>query len=80
MPGSLSYPIVTGKAKNSLDVLVPERLHEKFLRSPQGQARAKSIGATEAKALPGVVDAVLWDEPVMKAIPSRGGTPGQHRR
>jgi len=72
LPGSLPRPTVTGKAKNSRDILVPGRLPAKFLRSPQGEARAKNLGATEAKAPPGVVDAVLRGEPVMKAIPSRG--------
>ena len=37
--GRLSYPIATGKAKYSNDVVVPNMLHAKFLGSPYGAMR-----------------------------------------
>jgi CO/xanthine dehydrogenase Mo-binding subunit len=68
IPGSLSYPMATGKAKFGSDVVVPDMLHAKFLRSPYGHARIRSVDSSKAKALPGVVDIVTWDDPDIKAI------------
>jgi CO/xanthine dehydrogenase Mo-binding subunit len=55
IPGRLSYSIATGKAKFGTDVVVPNMLHAKFLRSPYGRARVKSLDIRKAKALPGVL-------------------------
>ncbi|HEX2930842.1 MAG TPA: xanthine dehydrogenase family protein molybdopterin-binding subunit, partial [Candidatus Binatia bacterium] len=46
---------VTGKAKFVGDLTVPGMLHGKILRSPYVHARIRSIDASEAEALPGVV-------------------------
>jgi len=68
VPGRLSYVIATGQAKFGSDVVVPGMLHAKFLRSPHGRARIKSIDIGRAKELPGVVDIVTWDDPEVLSI------------
>jgi CO/xanthine dehydrogenase Mo-binding subunit len=68
VPGRLSYTIATGGAKFGTDVVVPNMLHAKFLRSPHGRAKIKSMDISEAKALDGVVDVVTWDDPDIRAI------------
>jgi CO/xanthine dehydrogenase Mo-binding subunit len=69
IPGRLSYSIATGKAKFGTDVVVPDMLFARFLRSPFARARIKSLDISKARALPGVVDIVTWDDPDIKAIP-----------
>jgi CO/xanthine dehydrogenase Mo-binding subunit len=49
---------VTGNAKFVGDIFVPGMLHGKILRSPYAHAHIRSIDATEAEALPGVVAAL----------------------
>jgi CO/xanthine dehydrogenase Mo-binding subunit len=69
IPGRLSHAIATGKAKFGIDVVVPNMLHAKFLRNPYGRVRIKSLDIGRAKALPGVVDIVTWEDPEIKAMP-----------
>jgi CO/xanthine dehydrogenase Mo-binding subunit len=76
VPGKLSYAIATGKAKFGTDVIIPGMLHAKFLRSPYARARVKSIDATQSRALLGVVDVVLWNDPDMKALGGGAGMGG----
>ena len=45
---------VTGKAKYSGDILLPEMLHAKVLRPPAHGAKLKSVDTAEAAAVPGV--------------------------
>ena len=45
---------VTGRARYAADILLPDLLHGKILRSPHAHARIKSIDASRAMALPGV--------------------------
>ncbi len=45
---------VTGKARYSADIHLPDMLHGKILRSPHAHARIKSIDASRALAAPGV--------------------------
>ena len=68
VPGRLSYTIATGGAKFGSDVVVPNMLHAKFLRSPHGRAKIKSMDISKAKALEGVVDIVTWDDPEVKSM------------
>ena len=68
VPGRLSYTIATGRAKFGSDVVVPNMLHAKFLRSPHGRAKIKSMDISKAKALEGVVDIVTWDDPEIKSM------------
>jgi len=69
VPGRLSNTIATGRAKFGTDVVVPNMLFAKFLRSPHGRARIKSIDVSQARALPGVVEIVTWEDPEIKAMP-----------
>ncbi len=68
VPGRLSYTIATGRAKFGTDAVVPDMLHAKFLRSPYGRVKIKSIDISKAKALEGVVDIVTWDDPEVLSI------------
>ena len=68
VPGRLSYIIATGGAKYGSDAVVPNMLHAKFLRSPHGRAKIKSMDISKAKALEGVVDIVTWDDPEVLSI------------
>ena len=58
VPGRLSNTIATGRAKFGTDVVVPNMLFAKFLTSPHGRARIKSIDVSQARALPEVVEIV----------------------
>jgi xanthine dehydrogenase molybdenum-binding subunit len=68
VPGRLSYTIATGRAKFGSDYIVPNMLHAKFLRNPHGRAKIKSMDISKAKALPGVVDILTWEDPDIKSL------------
>ena len=75
LPGKLSYNLATGKAKFGTDATAPNLLHAKFLRSPYAYAVVKSVDIGKAKALPGVVDILTWEDPDLKAL-QQGGMMG----
>ena len=67
LPGKLSPALATGVAKFGIDFVLPDMLHAKFLRSPYANAQAVSVDTSRAKAIPGVVDIVTWeDEDIIK--------------
>ena len=70
VPGSLSWAHAMGVAKFGADFVVPNMLHAKYLRSPYSHARIKSIDTSKARAIPGVVDVITWEDPDL------GGTGG----
>jgi CO/xanthine dehydrogenase Mo-binding subunit len=72
IPGRLSYSMATGMAKYGGDAVVPNMLHAKYLRSPYGRVNIKSMDTSKAKALPGVVEIVTWDDPEAQEISNRG--------
>jgi CO/xanthine dehydrogenase Mo-binding subunit len=72
LPGRLSFALATGVAKFGIDYAVPDMLEAKFLRSPYANARVKSVDTTKARAIPGVVDIVTWEDEDMKSL-GRGG-------
>ena len=53
---------VTGKAKYTADLVIPELIEGKFLRSPYAHARIRSVDTREAEAMPGVVAVVTRDD------------------
>ena len=65
---------VTGKAKFVGDLAIPGMLHGKILRSTYPHARIRSIDATQAEALPGVV-AVLTAADIDDLNPIYNGRP-----
>ncbi|GAA1608439.1 molybdopterin-dependent oxidoreductase [Actinoplanes couchii] len=67
--------VVTGTARYTFDVDVPELLHLKVLRSPHAHARIVDIDTSDALAVPGV-EAVLTH----KDSPDRLFSTGQHER
>ncbi len=76
LPGRLSYAIAAGIAKYGIDDAVPDMLHAKFLRSPYANAKVVSVDAAKAKAIPGVVDIVTWEDEDIKNLSSGGGFMG----
>lgn len=72
LPGKLSYAMATGVAKFGIDYVLPDMLHAKFLRSPYAHAKVVSVDTTRAKAVPGVVDIVTWEDEDIKNLKSFG--------
>src|SRR5512141_1005457 len=72
LPGVLSWSQATGVAKFGIDYVVPGMLHAKFLRSPYANARIKRLDIAKAKAIPGVVDIVTWEDEDIKKLSSGG--------
>jgi len=72
LPGVLSWAQATGVAKFGIDYVVPNMLHAKFLRSPYANARIKSIDTAKAKAIPGVVDIITWEDDDLKNLGGGG--------
>ena len=73
VPGKLSYNLATGKARFGIDATAPDMLFAKFLRSPHANAVVQSVDISKAKALPGVVDIVTWEDPDLKALETPPG-------
>jgi len=76
LPGRLSYAIAAGIAKYGIDDAVPTMLHAKFLKSPYANAKVVSVDATKARAIPGVVDIITWEDEDIKNLSSGGGFMG----
>jgi CO/xanthine dehydrogenase Mo-binding subunit len=76
LPGRLSQAIASGIAKFGIDYAVPDMLHAKFLRSPYANAKVVSVDATKARAIPGVVDVITWEDEDIKNLSSGGGFMG----
>jgi len=72
LPGKASKALATGVAKYGVDYVLPNMLHAKFLRSPYGNARVRSVDISKAKALPGVVDIVTWEDEDVKNLKPEG--------
>ena len=73
--GRLTHVMATGKAKYGSDVVVPDMLHAKFMRSPYRHAKVKSIDLSKARKLPGIVDILTWEDPDIKEIYRMGSPP-----
>ena len=74
VPGAFAWSHAMGVAKFGADYVVPNMLHAKYLRSPYANARIKSIDAAKAKAIPGVVDVITWDDPDISGAQTGGIT------
>lgn len=48
-------------------------LEAKFLKSPDAKASSKSVDATKARAIPGVVDIITWEDEDIKNLSGGGG-------
>ena len=72
LPGKVSKALATGLAKFGVDYIIPDMLHAKFLRSPYANARVISVDISKAKALPGVVDIVTWEDDDIKNLRPQG--------
>jgi CO/xanthine dehydrogenase Mo-binding subunit len=63
LTGALSWAHAVGVAKFGVDYIVPNMLHARFLRSPYANALIRSIDTSKAKAIPGVIDVITWEDP-----------------
>ena len=66
---------VTGRANYAADHVMPGMLIGKFLRSPHGHAKIKSINIDKAIALPGVKAVVTGND--IRDIPEEGASAGE---
>ncbi len=63
--------IVTGDVKYLDDLVIPDMLHGKVLRSPHAHALIKRVDKSRAEAIPGVKAVLTWED-----VPDwKGGTP-----
>jgi CO/xanthine dehydrogenase Mo-binding subunit len=69
------YEKASGTAVYAADISLSGMLYAKFLRSPYAQADIKSLDLSRAKALPGVVDIIKYDDPDIKDIKRSGSDP-----
>jgi xanthine dehydrogenase molybdenum-binding subunit len=76
LPGRLSHAIASGIAKYGIDYVVPDMLHAKFLKSPYANAKVVSVDTKKAKAIPGVVDIITWEDEDIKNLSGGGGFMG----
>ncbi|MDR2530908.1 MAG: molybdopterin-dependent oxidoreductase [Oscillospiraceae bacterium] len=79
VPGKLSPQLASGVAKFGIDYVLPDMLHAKFLRSPYANAKVTAIDAAAARALPGVVDVVTWEDEDIVGLSSHGESFGPSR-
>lgn len=63
VPGVLSYAVATGVAKFGGDYTKPDMLYARFLHSPYANAKILKLDTTRARAIPGVVDILTWEDP-----------------
>ena len=63
VPGVLSYAVATGVAKFGGDYVKPDMLFARFLHSPYANAKIVRLDTTRARAIPGVVDILTWEDP-----------------
>jgi len=63
VPNPFAKSIVTGEARYTSDIAYPDgMLHLKVLRSPHAHAKILSINRDKAKAIPGVIDIMTWED------------------
>ena len=60
-------PLLTGQGRFAADIVFPDQLHMRVVRSPVAHGRIVAIDATEALALPGVV--AVWTAADVADIP-----------
>ena len=68
IPGKMSHALATGAAKFGIDQAVPGMLHARFLRSPYARARVVCVDIAKARAIPGVVDILTWEDEDIKNL------------
>lgn len=61
--------LITGQAKYTDDMTLPRMIHMAVVRSPYAHARVKSIDASAARAMPGVVGVYTGADIDLAAIP-----------
>ena len=76
------HRLLTGQGSYVDDIKLPGMLHASVLRSPHAHARIKSIDASAARHLPGVVSVVTGEdlEGAVGDIPVRPDTEGTYRK
>jgi len=59
---------ITGRGKYTDDVTLMHQTHAAFVRSPHAHAKVKSIDASQAKAMPGVLDVLVGSQLIEDGI------------
>jgi carbon-monoxide dehydrogenase large subunit len=74
--------LLQGRGAYVADIQRPHTLHLAVVRSPHAHARIRAIDVTAARACPGVVDVVTFDDvpPLARPIPMRMSERGQMSR
>ncbi len=73
LPGVLSWSQAAGIAKFGIDYVVSDMLEARFLKSPYANAYIKSVDTAKARAIPGVVDILTWEDADIKNLSGGGG-------
>ena len=68
LPGIASYALAAGVAKFGCDYVLLDMLHAKILRSPYANAKVLGMDLSKARALPGVVDILTWEDPDIRNL------------
>ncbi len=76
LPGVLSWSQASGVAKFGVDYVVPNMLEARFLRSPYANAYIQSVDTAKARAIPGVIDILTWEDEDLKKLRLGGGFMG----
>ena len=72
VPGVLSYAVATGVAKFGGGYVKPDMLYARFLHSPYANAKIVRLDTTKARAIPGVVDILTWEDPDIAGFVGNG--------
>ncbi|MEM2424933.1 MAG: molybdopterin cofactor-binding domain-containing protein [Candidatus Bathyarchaeia archaeon] len=66
LPSIEGFMKASGAAKFTSDIKIPGMLYAMYYTSPYAHARAKNIDVSEAWKVPGVVDILVYNDPILR--------------